>query len=283
MTRLRPLRLARDGFPQRPAYDTAVSRALMLRVAAGDEPETFRLHRPGATLAFGRRDAREPGYRDAVDAAEAAGFAAVQRLAGGRAAVFHQDTLAFSHEVADPEPRRGIHERFSTIADLMAVALRRLGVDARVGEVTGEYCSGAYSVNARGVRKIVGVGQRLASGAAHMGGVVVAAGSARIRHVLVPVYSALEIPWEPATVGSVEDEIGPTTADAVAAAIIDELSVRYDLSEVHLNRDTLELAEALEVDHCVNRIASPASHRLGTYAPHARGGRAPDAGTRRRG
>lgn len=272
MTGLRPLRLVRDGFPDRPAYDTAVSRALMLRVAAGEEPETFRLHRPGMTLAFGRQDVRQPGYQEAVSVAGATGFAAVQRLAGGRAAVFHRDTLAFSHAVADPAPRRGIHERFSATSHLMRAALRRLGVDAHVGEVAGEYCAGAYSVNARGSHKIVGVGQRLVPGAAHVGGVVVTAGSERVRHVLVPVYSALQIPWQPDTVGSVEDEIGPISADDVAEAIIDGLSVRFDLFEGHLSHDVLQLAEALEDDHCVNHIASPVSHRLAGH-PVYDGGR----------
>ncbi|MDQ4131430.1 MAG: lipoate--protein ligase family protein [Actinomycetota bacterium] len=278
MTGRRSLRLVREGFPQRPAYDTAISRALMLRVAAGEEPETFRLHRPGATLAFGRQDAREPGYPEAVGVAIAAGFTAVQRLAGGRAAVFHPDTVAFSHEIPDPAPRRGIRERFSYIADLMCASLRRLGVDAHVGEVAGEYCAGAYSVNARSARKIVGVGQRLVPGAAHLGGVVVAAGSDPVRRVLVPVYSALEIPWDPGTVGSVEDEIGPVSADAVADVIIDELSVRYELFEGHLSGDVLELAEALEKDH----IASPASRQLDERPPYDRGRPAPEAGARDR-
>lgn len=265
---MRPrLRLVRDGFPDRPAYDTAVSRALMLRVAAGQEPETFRLHRPGPTLAFGRQDVSKPGYPMAVSAARAAGFAAVQRLVGGRAAVFHEETLALSHEVPDPVPRRRIHARFHTISDLMAAALRRLGVDARIGEVAGEYCAGTYSVNARGVRKVGGVGQRLVTGAAHIGGVVVVAGSDRVRRVLVPVYAALEIPWRPATVGSVEDEIGPISLEALAEAIIAELSLRYELVEGHLNLDTLELAEALEADHRAHPVVQGAASEISMEPP----------------
>lgn len=261
MTLRPPLRLVRDGFPDRPAYDTAVSRALLLRIAAGLEPETFRLHRPGPTLAFGRQDASKPGYPLAVSVSKAAGFTAVQRLAGGRAAVFHQDTLAFSHEVPDPSPRRGIRDRFLAISDLMAASLRRLGVDARVGEVPGEYCPGAYSINARGVRKIVGVGQRLHADAAHVGGVVVVAGVDRVRHVLVPVYAALEIPWQPITVGSVEDEIGPLPTEVVAEAIVAELAVRYDLVEGRMSDDTLALAEELEADHMVTDASARSSRQ----------------------
>ena len=55
----------------------------------------------------------------------------------------------------------------------MRTALCSLGVDARIGEVAGEYCPGKYSVNARGATKIMGVGQRLARHAAHVGGVIV--------------------------------------------------------------------------------------------------------------
>ena len=42
-----PIDLIRDSFPADAALDTAVSRALMLRVAAGELPETLRVSRPG--------------------------------------------------------------------------------------------------------------------------------------------------------------------------------------------------------------------------------------------
>ena len=72
----------------------------MLRVAAGELPETLRIARPGPIVAFGKRDVVTAGYPDAVRAARAGGFEAVEGLAGGRAAVFHEDTIAFAH--ADP-------------------------------------------------------------------------------------------------------------------------------------------------------------------------------------
>ena len=144
------LRLLTTSFPDDPALDTALSRALMLRVAAGELPETLRVARPGPIVAFGKRDAVAAGYPGAVRAARDGGFEAIERLAGGRAAVFHEDTIAFAHAVAARDPRRRVTERFELSAELVAGALRRLGVDARVGEVAGEYCPGAPSVNARG-------------------------------------------------------------------------------------------------------------------------------------
>ena len=130
-------------------------------------------------------------------AARAQGFEAVLRVAGGRAAVFHEGAIALAHAVPDPAPRKGIHARFEASAALVAAALRRVGVDARVGEVPGEYCPGTYSVNAAGERKLAGLGQRLIAGASYMGGVLVVSDGARVREVLAPVYDALGLEWEP--------------------------------------------------------------------------------------
>jgi octanoyl-[GcvH]:protein N-octanoyltransferase len=245
----RSLRLVTESFPDRPAFDTAVSRAILLRVATGALPETFRLGRPGAMVAFGRRDAASDGYAAAVGAARAGGFEAVERLAGGRAAVFHEGTIAIAHAVADRDPTPRTRARFDEIAAIIARSLAVLGVDARVGEVAGEYCPGEHSVNAGGRTKLAGVGQRLVKGASHVGGVVVVGGSDRVRDVLVPVYRALSLEWDPATVGSVQDELGTADSEAVEDALLAQLGMRYDVEEAPVDADTLTLAERLEPLH----------------------------------
>src|SRR5207244_3727585 len=122
------LTLFRDGFPDPPPLDTAVSSVLLHRVSDGSMPDLLRLHRPGAIVARG-------------------------------------------------------------------------------GEGPGEYCPGEHSVNARGQVKVMGVGQRLVATAAHVGGVIVVSGAERIRQVLVPVYEALGLTWDPSTVGALADEV----------------------------------------------------------------------------
>jgi octanoyl-[GcvH]:protein N-octanoyltransferase len=241
--------LIHDSFPERPAFDTAVSRALLERVAAGELPDTVRLARPGAMVAFGKQDVSAPGYAEAVRAARAAGFEAVQRLAGGRAAVFHEQTVAFAWATADHDPLGGTHARFREVAAIMAAALARLGVDARIGEVPGEYCPGEYSVSAGGRRKIAGIGQRVIKGGAHIGGVIVVADAERVRDVLVPVYAALGLEWEPQTAGSVADEVGTATMEDALEAVRAELVDRYELEETVLDERTLALAERLEAAH----------------------------------
>jgi octanoyl-[GcvH]:protein N-octanoyltransferase len=245
------LRLVTESFPERPSFDTAVSRAVMLQVAAGESPATLRLYRPDRVVAFGGADVRARGFGAAVAAAREQGFDSVQRLAGGRAAVFHEGTIAFARSVADSDPTSRTFARFEEMSGILAEALRSLGIDARVGEVPGEYCPGDYSVNAGGRTKLVGIGQRIVSNASHVGGVIVAAGSLQVRTVLVPVYDALELEWDPETTGSVADEV-PATWDHVRDAVVNEFARRFELEDGRLDDETLALAEKLANDHAVN-------------------------------
>src|SRR3954465_10378827 len=226
-----PLPLLTDSFANDPALDAAVSRAVMFRVASGELPETLRIARPGTTVAFAKRDAVSDGYVEAVRAAREHGFEATLRLAGGRAAVFHDGTMEIGHAVPDEEPRAGIHDRFRHTADRLARALRGLGVDARVGEVAGEYCPGRYSVNARGAAKLAGIGQRVVGGGSHTGIVLVVEGEDRINAVLEPVYAALGLDWTPAASGSVRAEVASAGWNAVRDAIVTEYAREYDLIE----------------------------------------------------
>lgn len=244
-----PLRLVRDEFSDKPALDTAVSRALLLRASDGEVAETFRLHTPGDVVAFGKRDTLEPGYVAAVMATRREGFAPIERLAGGRAAVFTTGTLAFAWTVPDPDPRTGIYPRFRELAAIMVAAFERLGVTAEIGELPGEYCPGDFSVHHDGAIKLMGVGQRLARNAAHVGGVVVVEGSDRVRNVLVDVYAALGLAWDPATAGSLRDVRPDITMERAADAIVAELASRRSLTPGAIDGETLALAERLAPQH----------------------------------
>jgi lipoate-protein ligase A len=246
-----PLAVSRQGFDHPATLGTAVARATLMRVAAGELPATFRLHRPPRILAFSKQDAASAGFREAAFAARRSGFEPIVRLVGGRAAVYHEQTLALSWAVADHRPSARTEARFRELAELLATAIRDLGVDARIGEVPGEYCPGAWSVSARGSTKLAGTGQRLIAGAAHRGAVIVVGGSGAVRAALIPAYDALGLSFEEATVGSIEDEAGGIAIDRVEAAILARLGELYELSEVEIAPETLALAERLESDHSV--------------------------------
>jgi octanoyl-[GcvH]:protein N-octanoyltransferase len=245
----RTIRLVTDSYPDPPAFDTAISHATLARVSEGTEPETLRLHRPARVVAFGPKDRLAEGFGDAVRAAHEQGFASILRLAGGRAAVFHERTLAFSWAIPLPSPREGIRSRFELLAALIAEAFRSLGVDARVGAVPGEYCPGEFSVNARGATKLMGVGQRIVRHAAHVGGVVVVGDGARVRDVLIPVYRALCLEWDPSTSGSLEDEVSGVRWEDARRAIVERFADRFELVDGRLGPETLERAGVFEPDH----------------------------------
>jgi octanoyl-[GcvH]:protein N-octanoyltransferase len=224
----------------------------MLRVAAGELPSTLRLARPGRALAFSKRDLVAPGYGRALRAARAVGFEPIVRLAGGRAAVFHEGTLELAHAVRDEDPRAGIHARFGAESALLARALAALGVEARVGEVPGEYCPGRYSVNAGGARKLAGLGQRVVSGGSHTGAVIVVDSAEQVRAALGPVYEALGVDWDPAAVGAVAEELG-SDGDSIWAglcdALVEEYAREHEIEEAELDSETLALARRLAEEH----------------------------------
>lgn len=234
--------------------DVAVSHAILDAVSSGEMPETFRLHVPSPVLAFGGADRVHPGYAQAVRIARAHGFVPVERLAGGRAAVFHEKTVSFSWTTADADPRSGITDRFREIAGVMVRAFQTLGVDARIGEIPGEYCPGAWSVNLAGRIKVMGVGQRLVRGASHVGGVVVVDDGERIRDVLIPIYRALSIDWDPRTAGALADMAPGLTLERTRSAIVDQLSATSEVVDGFIPGTVIEAARSL-VGHHLPKVA----------------------------
>jgi lipoate-protein ligase A len=118
-----------------------------------------------------------------------------------------------------------------------------------VGEVAGEYCPGRWSVNAAGRRKLAGIGQRVISGGAHVGTVVVVDDAAAVRRVLGPVYEALELDWDPDAVGAVADEAPGIGWDSVRDALLAGYGQDRRLVEEELDAATLALARTLAPEH----------------------------------
>lgn len=238
------------SFTDSPATNVGISHALLEAVASGDTTgPIFRLHVPESVMAFGMIDRTQPGYGAATRIAMAHGFAPVERLAGGRAAVFHQQTLAFSWVAHDPNPKSGINERFVMIASLINRVLRDLGLDSRIGQVAGEYCPGEFSINIGGLVKVMGAGQRLVKNAAHVGGVIVVDGAPSIRDVLIPVYRALQIDWDPRTTGALADRAPGLDTGRVAAAVKTELSRRFELVDMAIPDHIIDRGAELALGH----------------------------------
>ena len=243
------LRVLEAAYPGRPAFDTAVSRALLAAVSRGEIGESLRLYEPDDVLAFSVLDRVRPGFPRAVELAREQGFAPMLRLAGGRAAVFTTRSLAFAWCIPVAEPRVGVEARFQRLAAIVRDALRALGVDARIGAVSGEYCPGDYSVNEGGRRKLMGVGQRLVRHAAHVGGVIVVREAARVAETLLPVYGAMGLEMDPAAVGSVDQTRPGTGLAEVREALLARFAAEYALEPIGAEPQLLAAAETLEGEH----------------------------------
>lgn len=192
------------------AYGVTLLRAVQQRVLS---TPLIRVYRPEPTLAFGQRDVRLPGFDRARQAALDHGFTPVVRRAGGRAAAYHRGSLVVDRLSPDRDAIIHSRERFRVFADLYAQVLRDAGVDAAVGQVPGEYCPGEHSVHARrpeagpatGPVKVIGTAQRVVSGAWLFSSSWVIGDPEPIRAVLVDVYAALGLSWDPSTAGSADE------------------------------------------------------------------------------
>ena len=235
--------LLRDGFPGRPVLDMAVSHALLRRVAERARPAAVRVYEPGPTVAFSRLDSHAEGFAAACDAARAHGFAPVVRLGGGHAAAYGPGCLIHEEIVEHDSVLEGLQERYARESARVLAALRGLGAPVEAGELEGEYCAGAHSLHAGGM-KVAGSSQRVVKGAALTSTVVLLDAGPSIRAVLVDVYRALGIAWRPETAGSLADAAPAPTVAALAAALSPEAA-----EPARIGDEDLRLAAELEPRH----------------------------------
>jgi len=224
-----------------PALELALASVQLRRVAAGERDPLLRLYAPAPTVAFSRRETLLPGFPEAVAAARRQGFEPVIRAAGGRAAAYHGGCLVLDEIVSARDAMTAIRDRFEQRAQAHARALRSLGVDARVGELAGEYCPGEFSVNARGAVKLAGSAQRIVRGAWLLATVIVISGAAALRAVLEEVQAALGVEWDPATVGAVADE-ADVEPESVRRALLAEYESHCRLVPTSLDERELVAA-----------------------------------------
>lgn len=228
----------------------AVAQAMMRQVARGESGPILRVYVPsGPALAFGRRDVRLPGFDDAVSAVRRAGFTPCIRAPGGRAVAYTEQALVVDHASPDPEWPSGLEGRFEEFGSLWTGILGGLGVDARVGEVPGEYCPGSHSVNSRGVVKLVGTAQRMVRGAWLFSSVLVFDGAAVLRPLLREVYGALDLPFDDSSVGSLSEEAPGVDLGTVEEAVLAAYDKRFGLVPGALTDDLLAEAGELLPDH----------------------------------
>lgn len=190
----------------------------LLERAAGEGDRFVHVWRPHRQVAFGRRDLALTGYSDAVAVAERHGLPATVRTVGGRAVVHTGGSAAFA--VAEPveDMAGGLRERYRGVTGAVRSGLGELtGAEIECGLLERSFCPGEHSLSIGG-RKVGGVAQRLRRDAALVSGVVLVSDRETTVSVLEDVYAALDLEFDPSTVGCLENQ-GVDDVDGVLDAL----------------------------------------------------------------
>ena len=239
-----PMRVLREAV-EAPADDPAVDRerTASLLAAAADGVPALRVWTPPKQVAFGPRDARADGYDRATRLAADRGFQPVERDVGGRAVAYTGSTLAFAFAIplgnvsargattsgestADEDPTAGwtsIEGRYDRATRAVVDALYDIGADVTAGEPDASFCPGDHSIRVGGGGKISGIAQRVRADAALVAGCLVVRreDAVALAALIDPVYDALGVPFDPESLGSVEEAGGPDDVERVARALED--------------------------------------------------------------
>jgi len=235
--------------PDDPLLDIALTHALLRDVAEGRRPPALRVFQPGPTLAFGRLDVLLPGFAGAAAAARTHGYTPVVRSAGGHAAVYDEQCLVVEHITPEDDVTAGLQLRFEMQSALLRDALTSVGADARIGELAGEYCAGAHSINLGRRIKVVGIAQRAIRHAALTTAVVVVGGGVNLRAVVAEIYGALGLDVDSGTAGALDDELPGVTVERVARAVRDEYAQDARLEPAAVDAELLAAARSLAPRH----------------------------------
>jgi len=234
------------------AMELAVAHAMVRRASSGELDEALRIYRPAApVVVFGRRDTHLPGFDAAVRSARKAGFEPVVRAVGGRPVAYTAEAVVIDHVKHERLAPEGLETRFKQFGQMYADVLREFGIDARIGAVPGEYCPGAHSVSARGVVKLVGTGQRVVRNAWLFSVLIVVGDDALLQPLLADVYRHLDLPFDPASVGSLSTEVPGLDFETIERRILDAYHAE---NPSPLDESTLQLATSLAADHRAGHV-----------------------------
>ncbi|MDX8035400.1 hypothetical protein SK803_34765 [Lentzea sp. BCCO 10_0856] len=215
------------------AVTELVIPALLLRTPNAPWSQLVSIYVPhGPTVAFSGRDLRSPGITKATRVARSAGFETVVRSPGGRMVAYDSGAVVIDHLDSTTDIRHAGSATFAANAESHVRVLRELGdVDARVGEVDGEYCPGEFSINVGGTAKVVGSAQRVTATGSLFSTVVQVVVSDQVRAVIEDVSEALGYDLRHSSIAGLADYAPGLTADEVATSFKADYRRRLDLTD----------------------------------------------------
>jgi lipoate-protein ligase A len=226
-----PFENPEDGF--------GLQQAVLEEVASGQRAPAALMWSSSPYVGATRPETRLGGFPEAARSVEALGFPVLVRNSGGGAVAANRGSLSFSLTFPVTDLRHGLYERYAGGVDLVAAALKRIGVEAEGGEVHGEFCPGAYSVRSGGPRgvKHAGLAQRVTRRAARLEALVLVTETRPIREALARFYGALGRPFRPSAVADLPVDVG-----GMVSALAEEVRTRYEAGYGAVGTGTLEKA-----------------------------------------
>lgn len=177
--------------------------------AARELPDGARLlHLRAArpSIAFSRRDTHREAFDAAARVAAELGYPPLVRHVGGAFAPLSEGSLVIDSYGTSPEASTTSIARFAEHSEALCAALAGVGLDARVGELPGEYCPGEFSINVAGRVKVAGVAQRVSGRAWVVSTVLQVRGVDALREVTARCARALDEQVDVATMGDLASE-----------------------------------------------------------------------------
>jgi octanoyl-[GcvH]:protein N-octanoyltransferase len=229
-----PLDDPEDGF--------GLQQAVLEEVAAHQRGPAALMWTSSRYVGATRLETHLPGFAVMTEAVSELGFPVLVRNSGGGAVAANQGSLSFSLTFPVEDLRHGLYERYSEGLDLIAAALRRVGVEAEGGEVAGEFCPGAYSVRSGGPWgvKHAGLAQRVTRRSARLEALVLVSETDEIRAVLEHVYGLLGLQFRPESIGDL-----PADVSQVIQALTEEVRGRYEVEKGRIGESTMGRARSL--------------------------------------
>ncbi len=227
---------------ENPADGFGLQQAVLEEVASGERGPAALIWSSSPYVGATRPETRLAGFAEAARSVEDLGFPVLVRNSGGGAVAANRGSLSFSLTMPVENLRHGLYERYAGGVDLVAAAMRRVGVEAEGGEVEGEFCPGAYSVRSGGWRgvKHAGLAQRVTRRAARLEALVLVEDTGPVRGALARFYGGLGLPFRPSCVADL-----PAGLPDVVAALADEVRGRYGGRVGGIGAGTLDKAHGL--------------------------------------
>jgi octanoyl-[GcvH]:protein N-octanoyltransferase len=227
------------------ALADVTASALILRLRGPHSSDVVRVYRPQPTLALSARDLRSPGAAQAAALALQRGFTPIVRSAGGRMVAYDSGSVVIDH-VQPIQSLKDTHSTFETNAENWVRLLRDLGpIDARVGEVHGEYCPGEFSINVGGVTKVIGSAQRMTRSGSLFSTVVQVRMSKAVRTMLLEASRVLGYQLRESTIGGLTDYSSVLTPEGVTTALREDHASRLGLHEAEMSADVTDPLRSL--------------------------------------